>query len=472
MGLPEPVGLQVDVLYLEERGHYVVLGTAGSGKTTLATLRAAYLAKMACDDNERVMLVTFNRALVTFLNSLIDRNLRNLDVVNYHKFARGYLASRGLMGSHDIVPSYNKFYWTKNELIKKAYQLVKNEESSIVLERDVEVFIEEINWIQKMGITNLDEYEQVDRIGRGSTRIKRASRKYFFRVYEEYLRIRKENNRKYDLEDLAYYVKEELDRDGSPRRYKHIIIDEGQDFSPTMLQSLSKAIPSNGSLTYFGDVAQQIYGGRLSWRSAGITNPQIWEFRQNYRNTLQIAKLGLAISRMPYFKGDVDLIEPKFPRAAGPLPALLYFKNEKAELKYIIEQVSELSETETVAILVRDRGTVSLIMDKLGLAGVGAQVLDRNLRSLDQTPGVSVGTYHSAKGLEFDNVFLPFCNVERLPSQDKIISLESREEALNEEIKLIYVGVTRAKRSLSISYTGELTEMLPLVDGLYQEFEL
>lgn len=472
MGLPEPMGLQVDVLYLPEIGHYVVLGTAGSGKTTLAILRAAYLARKDCEDNERVMLVTFNKALVTYLKSMSDSDLRNVDVINYHRFAMGYLASRGLMGNHDIVPPFSRDEYTKNELIKKAYKTVKKEEHSSVFERDVKVFIEEINWIQKMGITDLNAYEQVERTGMSSTRILRKTRKYFFKVYLEYLKIRAEHNWRYDLEDLAYYVKEELEIDEGPRKYKHIIIDEGQDFSPTMLQSLSKAIPSNGSLTYFGDVAQQIYGGRLSWRAAGIRNPQIWKFEQNYRNTIEIAKLGLAISKTPYFKDDGDLIEPLFPRAAGPLPALIKFKSEKEELDYIIERVLELSETETVAILVRDRDAVSIIRKKLKSESIDFQLLSGNMKRWDQSPGISIGTYHSAKGLEFDNVFLPFCNVERLPSQDKLLALETREEALYEEIKLIYVGVTRAKRGLSISYTGVLTEMLPWAHGLYQEFEL
>lgn len=473
MALPNPIGLQSEVLYLPEKGHYVVLGAAGSGKTTLAILRAAYLAKAACNPGEKVLLVTFNKALVAYLKSISEGSLENVDVVNYHKFARGYLAYRGLLGKHDIIPAYSPRYFTKTDLIRRAYEIVKSEEKdNSTLERPVEVFIEEINWIQKMGITSLEEYEEAERTGRGSTRIIRKHRKYFFKVYTKYLELRKEYNRKYDLEDLAYYVREELSKDDTPRMYKHIIIDEGQDFSPTMLQSLSKAIPQDGSLTFFGDVAQQIYGSRISWRSAGFINPKIWRFEQNYRNTREIARLGLAISKMPYFKGDSDLIEPLFPRASGPLPALIKFKNEKEELDYFIEYVKDNYKTQTVAILVRDRDMVAHIFSQLRFNGIRSQELRGDMGRWNPNPGVSVGTYHSAKGLEFDTVILPFCNKERLPAQEKILALESREEALSDEIKLIYVGVTRARRGLFISYTGELTELLPTDKKLYQEFEL
>lgn len=473
MALPNPVGLQSEVLYLPEKGHYVVLGTAGSGKTTLAILRAAYLAKTDCAHYEKVLIVTFNKALVTYLKHISEGFLYKVEVVNYHRFARGYLASRNLMGNHDIIPAYSNRYFTKTELINQAYEKVKTAATNVsTYERPVEVFIEEINWIQKMGITTLDEYEQTERAGRGSTRILRSHRKYFFNVYMEYLKLRKSHNRKYDLEDLAYYVREELKIDDTVRMYKHIIIDEGQDFSPTMLQSLSKAIPSDGSITYFGDVAQQIYGSRISWRAAGFSNAKIWRFRQNYRNTKEIANLGLAISKMPFFNEDTDLIEPLFPRASGPMPALIKFNNEEVELDYFIEDVKEYSQTQQVAFLVRDRGMVTHVRSKLTLAGLKSQELNGDLSRWNKDPGISVGTYHSAKGLEFDTVILPFCNNKRLPSEDKILALESREEALSDEIKLIYVGVTRARRGLFISFSGELTELLPANNGLYQEFEV
>ncbi len=44
MFLPNPKGKQKDVLYLAAPGHHAVLGTAGSGKTTIAVLRAAHLS--------------------------------------------------------------------------------------------------------------------------------------------------------------------------------------------------------------------------------------------------------------------------------------------------------------------------------------------------------------------------------------------------------------------------------------------
>src|SRR6266478_1268661 len=109
MPLPQPIGRQKEVLYLPAQGHIAILGTAGSGKTTLAILRAAYLADRATDHSGPTLLVTFNRALVTYLRHLASRELQNVIVEHYHKFVRGYLNSRGKMGNNVIADAEERF---------------------------------------------------------------------------------------------------------------------------------------------------------------------------------------------------------------------------------------------------------------------------------------------------------------------------------------------------------------------------
>lgn len=70
-------------------GHTAVLGTAGSGKTTLALYRAAYLSERSMPHAGRTLLLTFNTTLVTYLKYLKPIELGNVHVGNYHTFARG-----------------------------------------------------------------------------------------------------------------------------------------------------------------------------------------------------------------------------------------------------------------------------------------------------------------------------------------------------------------------------------------------
>ncbi|WP_155322436.1 UvrD-helicase domain-containing protein [Desulfosarcina ovata] len=148
----------------------------------------------------------------------------------------------------------------------------------------------------------------MERIGRFGTNLSRKLRPAMYEILEKYVEIRTNSGKMYDWDDIAMYVRNEFEEDTSPRLYKHIIVDGGQDFSPEMIRSLVAAIPKDGSLSFFGDVAQQIYGQRMSWRSAGLEIPQQWFFKENYRNTKQIAQLGLAISRMPFFHDIPDLL--------------------------------------------------------------------------------------------------------------------------------------------------------------------
>ncbi len=64
--------------------------------------------------------------------------------------------------------------------------------------------------------------------------------------------------------------------------------------------------------------------------------------------------------------------------------------------------------------------------------------------------GISVITMHSAKGLEFDAVFLPDLNEGVMPGRQCM-----NQESVEEERRLLYVSVTRAKKYLMIYYTKE-----------------
>jgi len=154
MSLPTPIGRQREVLYLPAAGHVVVLGTAGSGKTTLAILRAAYLADDATDHGGRTLLVTFNAALVTYLRYLMDRRLRNVTVEHYHLFARGYLNSRGKINRNCICSPEERM-----KFIEAALSDVRSNNPHSAFDLPVSIFAEEIRFTYQMGFTSLANYQ-------------------------------------------------------------------------------------------------------------------------------------------------------------------------------------------------------------------------------------------------------------------------------------------------------------------------
>ena len=457
--LPIPLRRQREVLYLPETRHAAVLGTAGSGKTTLALYRAAYLSAAEMSHSGPTLLLTFNRALVAYLDYLKPPELRNVTIETYHKFARGYLNSKGKMGRDCICKPE-----LRSLLISKAIDKVKQRYKKLkFFDRPPAFFQDEISWILSHGIETEEQYKGAKRVGRAGTSLAQQYRGVMFEILREYLDLRLKNGKKYDWDDIASYVQRELRQDKTLRRYRHIIIDEGQDFSPQMIRSLACAIPENGSLTFFGDVAQQIYGQRTSWRFADLNIQKVWEFKENYRNTKQIARLGLAISKMPYFKEIADMVEPTFPRNDGPLPTLVQCGSREEQIEIAVDTAEESGKTKSVAILFKDRDQEHLVSDRLPN---GSKQLHRNMESWREGHGIYYGTYHSAKGLEFDLVILPFLEEDNLSDPEYKVC-HGEEDALTYYGRLIYVAVTRAKTELLLLYSGAVTPLFPADSSLY-----
>lgn len=456
--LPEPVGAQKSVVYLRDSGHVVVLGTAGSGKTTMAVTRAMWLADHAPQIAGPTLLVTFNKALVTFLRRNMVTRSPNLVVENYHTFAKGYLASRGLMGRRDIVDG------ERHQLMEQAIAEVQRRYPGVsVLRRPLRFFEDEFHWLAGHGVSDEQTYINADRIGRGRP-LMPADRPYVYAVREEYWRLRRELGKRYDWDDLALAARKAFEEDKGPRRYRHVVVDEGQDFSPEMIRSLAAAVGPDGTVTFFGDYAQQMYGRRLSWKSLGLSiRSGAVQFEQNYRNTPQIARLAVALSNMPFFRDEVDLVEPKIVKADGPLPVLVENPDRPTQFREAIELARRLGRSMTVAVLFRKREHDADVSAQLPLA----TRLHKKLTTWPLGPNVFYGTYHAAKGLEFDAVIIPFCDHDLLPDPVEV-EAHGPDEAMSREARLLYVALTRAKVRLHIMYSGKLTSLLPTDPSLFQ----
>ena len=68
------------------------------------------------------------------------------------------------------------------------------------------------------------------------------------------------------------------------------------------------------------------------------------------------------------------MVEPQFPKASGPLPAVIKYSEEEEEVKALISQAKHFSKNETVAILVRDRETVAFLLQRF--SGMASGILN------------------------------------------------------------------------------------------------
>ena len=72
-------------------------------------------------------------------------------------------------------------------------------------------------------------------------------------------------------------------------------------------------------------------------------------------------------------------------------------------------------------------------------------------KNQEEKNGIILSTMHSAKGLEFERVFLPDVNEDVIPYKKSI-----KEEDIEEERRMFYVAVTRAKKYLHVFSTEKL----------------
>jgi DNA helicase-2/ATP-dependent DNA helicase PcrA len=136
-------------------------------------------------------------------------------------------------------------------------------------------------------------------------------------------------------------------------------------------------------------------------------------------------------------------------------------KDRSTESAGRLENLSELARA------MEDYGTLSEFLEHVSL------IMDNDAR--DDGEKVTIMTMHAAKGLEFDHVFLPGWEEGVFPSQRALD--EGGLASLEEERRLAYVAITRARRRCTILHAanrriyGQWTSSIPsrFIDELPEE---
>ncbi|WML28369.1 3'-5' exonuclease [Neobacillus sp. OS1-33] len=265
--------------------------------------------------------------------------------------------------------------------------------------------------------------------------------------------------------------------------YDAILIDEGQDFDADWLRLVSLLINTDTqSLLLVEDRAQTIYRRKRSYvQDTGLSfQGRSKVLSINYRNTSQIVKFAWDFYREhSMFKNKVvnrnldgEIIAPQSTKRKGPEPGIIKAVNFFDEMKLVARQIKKLNEEkkvplEEMLILYRVKRThkypiVDLIkrsLAELGLPNYWITENDVSKRSFEKEDGkIKISTIDSSKGLDFQAVFI--VNVDSMP-----FPLEEDKER---EVSLFYIGMTRAKEYLCLSYSGE-SEFTKYLDRILLE---
>ncbi|MGG1674282.1 3'-5' exonuclease [Neobacillus sp. NRS-1170] len=285
------------------------------------------------------------------------------------------------------------------------------------------------------------------------------------------------NDLKIREQQLPQFIEKLEKKEAILPTYDAVLIDEGQDFEADWLHLVSLLINGDTkSLLLVEDRAQTIYRRKRSYlQDTGLSfQGRSKVLSINYRNTQQIVKFAWDFYRKhSLFKNKVvnrelegDIIAPQSTKRKGPEPGMVKAANFFDEMRLVSRQIKKLHEERKVPldemlILYRVKRThkypiIDIIKKALTEAGLPYFWITENdvsKRTFAKEDGkVKISTIDSSKGLDFRAVFI--VNVDSMP-----FPLEEDKER---EVSLLYIGMTRAKEFLCLSYSGvsEFTEYL------------
>jgi len=424
--------------------HLLITAGPGTGKTHTLTRRIAQLIP-SLKSNEKVLAITFtNKAAIQMQDRLAALGVRQPQVFvgTFHAFClkllREYFEHTALPKNFKVAVPEEITGFDKEML--KRISLLKS---------------------SQLAITPDDEHKS----------------------YQRYLR----QNGWIDFDDIlreALLLLEDENITGQLRhRYRHILVDEYQDCNIVQNVLLKKLALEGVLLTAIGDANQSIYGFRGSrvelFRrfQEDFCPSKILTLQENYRSSPSL----LAASSQ--VMGGVQLLAKL--STQGKL-VVHQAATDRAEADYVAQQIEKLiggldmntsrravRSLGDIAILYRlnaQRHVLSQALEHLGIPyqvsqkAQKAQVysdedaLGQNEEELEyNVEKISLMSLHAAKGLEFPVVFIIGCEHRLLPLDLMVLkpdthSCSGMKGGPEEERRLFYVGMTRAKEHLYLTY--------------------
>ena len=470
-----------------------VSGGAGTGKTVIAVHRAVELAKRdkAGGLEPRILLTTYTRNLADDLRRQVAQLEPRLPfteklsepgvmVSGLDRVARMILQHAGAKISpiaQEVIgqPRGRVLTYPRENVWQEVLTLMGDElpeglRSADFLESEYELIV------LPQRVTTLKQYLRVRRPGRGVA-LDRSKRAAVWKAMERY-RDRSTDLGVTSFDEQLALAAAWLDHEaalGTPRPFRHVLVDEAQDLTPAHLQLLRALVePGPDDLFLAEDSHQRIYGKKITLSHYGIqVRGRSRRLTRNYRTTRQNLDVAFGIldpGTYEDMEGQAEEHHYVSPRS-GPEPLLLHATDRADELSKAAELLtvwleqdrdSEDSAPETIAILVRDRYQRDAVVNGLAQHGVEVRAVDREAAGRGRPV---VMTMHRAKGLEFRKVLLFDVSKNAIPRplRDQQYSDADRDDALLRERSLLYVAATRARDQLAISWSGEAS---PLITAL------
>jgi ATP-dependent DNA helicase UvrD/PcrA len=469
----------------------IIQGSAGSGKTTVALHRLAWLLheKNSFASPKKTRVLVMNKSLQIYVDSTLpSMGIHNVETSTFNSWAlsiiRKLTRGKAYFKFHQLPDFVEKIKFSEEILSAISGQVEKQTRTADrwVREnfsrwtglikhwdqgRDAAVLPRIRNFIHQVkGAKMPDKDKKALLISLRSLLGKMED--YINDIYDlladsehlrshlkperkldyhlEYLRTRTEKNRKnrnldyFDMSLILFDI--QLKNGGLPGKsdeimsLDHLVIDEAQDFGPVEFAIMVQAVKDKRNLTIVGDVSQKILFARrfIGWEKIidclDLEESDLIRLEISFRCTAQIMTLASRVA------GDNKIVEGR----QGSKPIFQNVEDKDDLLETIanwIETVQAGRPNKLIALICRSpKQAMELKEDLEEMIPEGLRLGHRDQFSFE--PGVIVTNVHQVKGLEFDAV----CIVE--PSEENYPP--NRPESRN----MLYVAITRAEDDLML----------------------
>ena len=441
-----------------------ILGGAGTGKTVVAMHRARFLASKLGND-EKILFTTFTSNLAADIKENLKKicqveELRKIEVVNFDSWVVQYLREHG----YTYKIAYN------NEIHSLMDEAVVMSNNGL----DLPTSFYEEEWLKVVTANeafDLEGYIKAPRTGRG-TRLDRKKRMLVWNVFDNLLKLMKRESVR-DVNYAMYECKQIMNSNTAENAlYRHIVIDEGQDFSSaaySLIRSIAGTERDN-DIFIVGDAHQRIYRNTANLSRCGINiRGRSRKLKINYRTTDEIHKYAFAVLKGITFDdldGHPDDVDQCKSLVHGSKPVIQSYKDIGQEIDNIYDKILQLLKSDVslsdICITARTHKLVDIYISQFTRKGLHCFELKSNSTDNRSIDGLRIATMHRVKGLEFKYVFVASACDEIIPLKSAINHTDSatEQDTMTSERCLLYVALSRAQKQAYITCYGKQSGFL------------